>query len=85
MMAKRDRPARGAVDEVFLLWPSRPVLAEEIGARAAQVDKWAHNDRIPAEWQYWICQAAKARKFAAVTPEWMLKHHSQFAKREVAQ
>ena len=83
MMARRSRLARNPMDEVLSLWPSRPVLASEIGATAAQVDKWASAGRIPAEWQFWVVESARKNGFTDITPEWMLKYHSGFAKRAV--
>lgn len=58
-------------------WPTRKVLAEELGASEAQVHKWAKFGRIPSEWQFPMVEAARRNGRLDVTPEWMLRQHHE--------
>ena len=58
-------------------WPTRKHLADEIGAKAAAVHKWAAAGRIPADWQGVVVRAARKIGLSHVTAEWMLEKHSR--------
>lgn len=66
---------KNSVTELIDAMKPRKTLANEIGATVAQVHKWAQFDRIPAEWQLSVIEAAARRGIEYVDADWMLRHH----------
>jgi len=64
------------ITELLSQWPSRRVLAEELGLPMPTVQQWAYHGRIPAAWQLPVVRAAQARGLDHVTAEWMLEQHA---------
>lgn len=58
-------------------WPTRKHLADEIGANAAAVHKWAAAGRIPSDWQAPVVRAAQRLGFERITGDWMVEKHSR--------
>ncbi len=42
-------------------WPSRKVMAKDIGKTAATINLWVHRGNIPAEYDVELMAAAKKR------------------------
>jgi hypothetical protein len=63
--------------QIIEKWPSRRILAADIGAKLAAVHKWAQADRIPSDWQALVVKAARLRGYADITPEMMIEAHSR--------
>lgn len=72
---------RNHIDGLISHWPTRKALAEEIGASAEVVHKWARSGRIPTDWQASVIAAAAARGIDYATPEWMVRVHSREAQK----
>lgn len=72
------------ITQLINAWPSRRVLAEEIGASVPVVHKWAKNGRIPPSWQDKVVQAARKRGLRHVTPAFMLRVHNPDNQDQVA-
>ena len=66
---------KNPITELLNSWPTRQVLADEIGANVAAVHKWATANRIPARWHHRVVKAAQAKGLEHVTPDWMIWHH----------
>lgn len=64
------------ITELLSQWPSRRVLAEELGLPMPTVQQWAYYGRVPASWQLPVVRAAQARGLTHVTAEWMLEQHA---------
>jgi len=66
-----ETPIKDLIDR----WGNRAKLADEIGANAATVHKWAAANRIPAAWQAKVIRAAQAQGFTEIDGNWMVRHH----------
>ena len=59
--------------DIIALWDLPSELAEEIGAKANTVSKWAQRDFVPPEWWTAVGDAAQRRGFEDVTAARMAK------------
>ena len=64
------------IKQLIDLWPTRKVLAEDVGASKDRVDKWAQTGSIPAKFHARVIRAAGSRGFA-VTADDLVRLHDQ--------
>lgn len=64
------------VKQLIDLWPTRKVLADEIGTSKERVDKWAQSGSIPARFHAAVLRAAGLRAFP-VSAEDIVRLHDQ--------
>jgi len=64
------------VKQLIDMWPTRKVLADEIGTSKERVDKWAQTGSIPARFHAAVLRAARQREFV-VTADDIVRLHDQ--------
>lgn len=61
-----------AITDLISHWETRKALALEIGASNVAVHRWAERNRLPAEWQQSVIEAAHRRGMTWVTAAWLV-------------
>lgn len=72
--ARRPTPALPVITiksfkQAMDLWPSKLVLAQDLGVLQSRVEKWYFRDNIPAEFWQDMIDVAKRRKLGKLTHE----------------